>query len=361
MVIAPVLQALLEKECAAVHGQRLEQAISKFIGAHHELLPKDEHPAQVALIPNKISNHIMAHMALVRNLIIEDDNTTSGGRRYAKTGGFRRKAGPDTWRCLAGLMALMRAALPSAPPAAPEAEPGPVGGSRASAAEDRAAEEPDVPEVLCCENGWPLIFQQIITSEAGVAQPEPPVESELYDDDGYPIVATTSATRVEVEERGVAERLDDSKLAAVTPVRGERKRLAKGRPAASGTGRLLNKGKAADSTPKPKTKGAARPTPAKDNDKDKDKGKDKEQLAEMCAPIKWSKVSGPTKEDDPRVELTGVIELHGVPKRIHIFTLKHSKHGKGCKRFVDSIGRQIDQDHISKKQCLEARALEFEK
>ena len=75
---------LVSTGVGAVHGNRLEQAIERALAAHPELLDSPD-----ANYAHKLCNHIMAHMTMLRNLLVEDMSGGGGGgvRAYAKTGG----------------------------------------------------------------------------------------------------------------------------------------------------------------------------------------------------------------------------------------------------------------------------------
>ena len=92
---------------------------------------------------------------------------------------------------------------------------------------------------------------------------------------------------------GDAERLFDEDLVVVMPVRGRRKRVARGKPACAAKAKGKSDTQAKDCTPPPTATGKDEAIPPED----KDQGKAAQaKLAEMAEPIKWCKASGPTKE-----------------------------------------------------------------
>ena len=118
---------------AALHGTRLEQAIERCLGEYPEFSEVQERG-----LAHKACNHVMAHMPALRSLVQEDENSIGGGgRRYQKSGGFRKKCHAQDW---AQLTQVMRGSLSSC---ADDREPAAAG-----------ADEPEVDE-----SGWPTLFR----------------------------------------------------------------------------------------------------------------------------------------------------------------------------------------------------------
>ena len=87
-----------------VNGTRLEQACHKVIAGNQELV---EGPLQASLA-SKVTNHIMAHFAMLRNVLHEEQASANDGRRYPKSGGFRRSATAPQWASWCPLMDKLR-------------------------------------------------------------------------------------------------------------------------------------------------------------------------------------------------------------------------------------------------------------
>ena len=79
-----------------LNGTRFEQAICRMIGTMPDRF--DLHDRALAEFPNKVTTHLMAHFAMLRNLVIEDQFAAkTNNARYNKTGGFRRACGAANW------------------------------------------------------------------------------------------------------------------------------------------------------------------------------------------------------------------------------------------------------------------------
>ena len=65
----PCMLALLRRGCVALAGQKFETALNHFFGQH----PSAVQHMRVDLA-HEVTNHVMAHLQMVRNIVMEDSN-----------------------------------------------------------------------------------------------------------------------------------------------------------------------------------------------------------------------------------------------------------------------------------------------
>ena len=88
VAVAPLLHSFLSQGTgAALASTRVEAGMEKVYADHQALFD-----TKSALLPNQFTNHIMAHMSLLRSIVQENNGQCSSvsGRRFAKkkaTGG----------------------------------------------------------------------------------------------------------------------------------------------------------------------------------------------------------------------------------------------------------------------------------
>ena len=183
---------------------------SQVIGENSQLLAD---PSEANTLANSITNHVMAHLSMLRHLKVESACPVSSGRRFPKSGGFRRNMDASEWPMVNGLLSKMEVDNSVSMPAPIEIPP---------------------PGVELDELGFPTIFRQILDS---VSDDDVEKETVLYDDNGFPTCFDVAM---------VGETAPDEELQPVTPRAHKRKAyVIKGRKGA--TGGAARKGRAAAS------------------------------------------------------------------------------------------------------------------
>ena len=216
--LSPLILDLINCGCPLViNGSRFEQAVSQSIGEHSHVFASKG--ADLELLPNRLTNHVMAHLCMLRNILSEDEGAmSSSGRRYQKTGGFRRLCTANQWVMLQPLFAAGRHEV------APQAVPGAVD---------------TMESIELDEHGWPTIFSKVVGEQESPEQREcnlafPSVvaetaslaETALYDEDGFPVVPgnTTDFFDKAFTKQDVLTEPLPVDIQPVTPKRGGRKR-----------------------------------------------------------------------------------------------------------------------------------------
>ena len=70
------------------------------------------------------------------------------------------------------------------------------------------------------------------------------------------------------------------------------------------------------------------------------------------APIVKTFLKGPTKEDDPRAELTALVQVDKTTQRIHVLTLKKSNAGPGFLELLKQVRAKIDHEQLIKTEAV---------
>ena len=104
--MSPLLADILDGGCrnGVLNGHRFERAISQVIGDKSQLLAD---PSEANTLANSITNHVMAHLSMLRHLKVESACHVSSGRRFPKSGGFRRNMEASEWPMVNGLLSKM--------------------------------------------------------------------------------------------------------------------------------------------------------------------------------------------------------------------------------------------------------------
>ena len=312
---------------------------------------------------------------------------SSRARRYPKSGAFRRKASATEWMVVCGLLAHLKAPRNTSPPQTP-LKPSRHDHDRES---PHSSVDSGSHDVELDSEGYPLVFQSkcgmvredsmasiasvaSIVSAASIASGFSGVGSIAtvdsqrtvgYDVDGWPDIFQTSGEPNEGASAGgklVATRVADAGNEVATTV---------------ATDTATTNARNADNLPscskKPiQPRGAARKTAAlatraqlaaRETSKSKRQGlpADRTQKQKPCknacsdVPLMKARVSGPTQEDNPRVEVTATAVLEGAPRRVHVFTLTRRGFGAKHNAFANKVASRIDKENITKGEALRMR------
>eukprot|EP00959_Pyramimonas_sp_CCMP1952_P472689 9500477-Pyramimonas_sp.AAC.1 len=98
---------------------------------------------------------------------------------------------------------------------------------------------------------------------------------------------------------------------------------------------------------------AAMAPPPKSPRPDVGKSAAKAEVDTFNVPLERSALVGPTAEEKPRYELRAFITHGGRQKRVHVWSSTETTHGPNPGDHMRQIAKEIDSNHISKKQCLE--------
>ena len=148
-----------------LNGCRFEKAFNLFITKHVSLLEK---PALLSSVANDFTNHIMAHLSMIRYMFVANQKQTpTQARVYPKSGGFRRCLGPSELATVQPLVGILNPTVSSQPDAA-------------------ATKKPD--DIPLNSDGWPSIFDTVLEEdESPDMQRSDSRKTVLYDADGFPV------------------------------------------------------------------------------------------------------------------------------------------------------------------------------
>ena len=131
-----------------IFGKRVEIAFEEIFKDCPSVL---DDPLRADDVAHRATDHILAHMGMLRDLKDESGNPGKWTRRFPKTGGFRRLMTPQCWEWLSPLLAAMATTAPTGQASGMEEMDGaPIRG-------DEGTEK-----VHCDADGFPTIFARIL-------------------------------------------------------------------------------------------------------------------------------------------------------------------------------------------------------
>ena len=177
-----------------VFGKRLEVAIHKF-------LCDNPHCTEVAsdaeLVANRTTNHVMAHLSMLRDLKEESrPGALWSSRKFPKTGRFRKALGQTHWAWLSPLLARMSL-------------DGEGGGEEEELEKEKQKEPINTDLVDIDDAGYPTIFRRILGKTArgqkyfGFSQASDceAASTVCYDEEGFPAFTDDEGTLDEATQK----------------------------------------------------------------------------------------------------------------------------------------------------------------
>lgn len=154
-MLQELVEMLVEKtKSAVVHGTRVEKALGKLFADHPELLQDPEASDREA---SRLTDHILAHLYMLRCMASEGDDLCRGQRKYPKSGGFRRLMSSSDWCWLNPVLATISS----------NQEP-----------QDTSPTSPEHVNIEVDTDGWPVLFAQLLKEKTDAEkQPQDPPDN----------------------------------------------------------------------------------------------------------------------------------------------------------------------------------------